>query len=286
MSMRLSIAALVLFISLYALIFPVFEKQRYPVKMDQARELILPPFVVKVMSLEFRTVTADFLFARTSQYYGGRSYRPGTWSKSDYRWLYNNLIVATDLDPYFEDPYYFANAVFTWSANDYNNANSLLARGTAARTWDWQLPFYLGFNKFYFQHDNKGGADDLLIAAKRPGAWVSLPTLAARLYSNAGRTENAIDFLQIFSKNETNLKIKASYEIRLDALKRILYLERAVSRYKDKNGRLPRNIQALVRSGIINNIPEDPYGGKFYLNRDGSIKTTSKLALPANPEKK
>jgi phage anti-repressor protein len=286
MSRRLSIAVLALFISLYALIFPVFENQRYPVKIDQARELILPPFVVKVMSLEFRTVTADFIFARTSQYYGGRSYRRGTWSKSDYRWLYNNLIVATDLDPYFEDPYYFANAVFTWGAGAYNEANNLLARGTAARTWDWQLPFYLGFNKFYFLHDNKGGADDLLIAAKRPRAWAGLPSLAARLYSNAGSTENAIDFLQIFSKNETNLKIKASYEIRLDALKGILYLERAVSRYKAKTGRLPRNVQALVRSSIINKIPKDPYGGEFYLDMDGSIKTTSKLAPPANPEGK
>jgi len=266
----------------YALVFPSFEKSRYPVKEAQARGLILPPPVVKLLALEFKTITADFLFARASQYYGGKSFRPGVWTKSDYVWLYNNLLVTTELDPYFQDPYYFGNAIFTWGAGAINDADVLLEKGMIARTWDWQLPFFLGFNKFYFLHDTKGGADDLLIAAKRPGAWVGLPMLAARLYSNTGRTENAIDFLEIFSRNENNAKIKVNYEIRLDALRRILDIEKAVSRYKLKMKKLPKDIHALVRSGILAEIPKDPYGGQFYLDKDGSVKTTSKL-VPLRP---
>lgn len=279
MKLKLSLLLLVLFISVYALIFPVFEKQRYPVKFAQARELILPPHVMKLLVLEFRTVAADFIFARASQYYGGRSYRPWAWTKNDFVWLYNNLRVITELDPYFEDPYYFGNAIFTWGTGAANEANSLLEKGVSSRTWDWQLPFYLGFNKFYFLHDNNGGADYLLMAAKRPGAWSYLPTLAARLYNNAGRTESAIDFLTIFWKNANDELVKKEYEVRIAALKRILFLERAVARYKSKTGKQPKSLPVLVRSGIIAEIPKDPYGGTFYLDTDGSIKTTSKLAM-------
>ncbi|HYA87069.1 MAG TPA: hypothetical protein VEI57_08415 [Nitrospirota bacterium] len=261
----------------YALVFPSFEKVRYPVKEAQARGLILPPPVVNLLALEFKTITADFLFARASQYYGGRSFRPGIWTKNDYVWLYNNLLVTTELDPYFQDPYYFGNAIFTWGAGAINDADVLLEKGTNARTWDWQLPFFLGFNKFYFLHDNKGGADDLLIAAKRPGAWDGLPMLASRLYSDAGRTENAIDFLEIIAKNENNVKIKVNYEIRLDALKSILEIEKAVSRYKIRMKKLPKDIHVLVKSGKLAEIPKDPYGGQFYLEKDGSVKTTSNL---------
>jgi hypothetical protein len=273
---RLIVTIIVLIIG-YALIFPSFEKYRYPVKEEQARGLILPPPVVKLLALEFKTITADFLFARASQYYGGRSLRPVAWTKSDYVWLYNNFLVITELDPYFEDPYYFSNAIFTWSVGAVNDADKLLEQGMNARTWDWQLPFYLGFNKFYFLHDDKGGADDLLIAAKRPGAWDGLPMLAARLYSNAGRTENAIDFLEIFSRTENDVKIKVNYEIRIDALRSILEIENAVSRYKYKKKKVPKDIHALVKSGILAEVPKDPYGGKFYLDKDGSVKTTSKL---------
>ena len=278
MRLQRLIVTLIALIVGYTLIFPSFERSRFPVKEAQARGLILPPPVVKLLALEFKTITADFLFSRASQYYGGRSSRPGVWTKSDYVWLYNNLLVITELDPYFEDPYYFGNAIFTWGAGAVNEADKLLEKGTNARTWDWQLPFFLGFNKFYFLHENKEGADDLLIAAKRPGSWEGLPMLAARLYSNTGRTENAIDFLEIFSKNEKNIKIKVNYEIRLDALRSILNIEKAVAAYRHKKGKLPKDLHVLVRSGILAEIPKDPYGGKFYLGNDGSVKTTSKLA--------
>jgi hypothetical protein len=276
-----SVPAIVLALVLagYVLAFPAFERQRAPVKKVQARGLILPPPVMKLLSLEFRTITADFLFARASQYFGGKIGQREPASAADMQWLYRNLLVITDLDPYFEDPYYFGNALFTWDAGMYNEANTLLKKATEARTWDWQFPFFLGFNKFYFQNDRNGGADYLLIASKRPGAWPGLPTLAARLYSDTGRTESAIAFLIQFWENANDPKIKKSYEVRIDALKRILFLERAVSRYRQVSGRNPVSLEVLVSSGVIREIPKDPYGGRFYLDKDGSIKTTSKLAF-------
>jgi tetratricopeptide (TPR) repeat protein len=198
---------------------------------------------------------------------------------SDLHWLYSNLVVITELDPYFEDAYYFGNAILTWDGGMYNEANALLRKGMEARNWDWQLPFFLGFNKFYFLKDNKGGADYLLEAAGRRGAPHFLPTLAARLYNNAGRAENAIGFLTVFWKNEKNERIKKNYEVRIEALKQVMLLEKAVLEYRRKTGKSPGNLKILTRSGLLQTIPKDPYGGVFYLAKDGSVMTTSNFAF-------
>jgi len=277
------IALLLVLMAGYALLFPHVETARSPLIKVQARGLILPPVITKLLSLEFKSVSADFLFARSSQYIGGKIASHELLDKNDMMWLYMNLIVITDLDPYFEDAYYLSNALFTWEAGMFKEANALLKKGVYSRTWDWQLPFYLGFNKFYFLHEYKEAGDYLLIASKRQGAYDFLPTLAARLYNKEGRTEAAIVFLKSFIENEKDERIKKNYEVRLETLKRILFLERAVSRYRSKMHRLPRNLHALVQADIIKEIPKDPYGGVFYFDKDGSIKTTSKLAFSSSP---
>lgn len=270
---------LVFLITGYILIFPAMERSRIPVKSMQARGMILPAPVVKLISLEFKTVVANFLFARASQYFGGKIELRQSATIDDLKWFYRNILVIIELDPYLEDPYYFGNAFLSWDAGRYNEANQLLQKGSDARVWDWQFPFFIGFNKFYFLHDSKGGAEYLSIAAQRPNAPTFLPTLAARLYNKAGKTENAINFLIAFWQNEKDERIKKQYEIRLDALKKLLLLERAVLTYKKKTGKVPRSVQALIQAGIIKNIPEDPYGGKFYVTKNGSIMTTSNLAF-------
>lgn len=270
---------LTVFLAGYALVFPSFEVQRAPLKKLHARGLILPPPVMKLLSMEFRTVVADVLFARASQYFGGKIDTGEASSREDLRWFYSNLLVITDLDPYFEDPYYFGNALFTWDAGMYNEANTLLQKATQARSWDWQFPFFLGFNKFYFQEDRKGGADYVLIASRRPRAPVFLPTLAARLYTQVGMPEVAIDFLTVFWENERDLMIRQRYEMRIDALQRILFLEKAVRHYRIKTGSMPKTLNDLVDAGLMQSIPTDPYGGTFYLAKDGSVRTTSEFSF-------
>jgi len=286
--MRTKLSGVLILVALmfsYALTFPFFEQARNAVSRVELQELTLPPFVSRFLALEFRSVAADYLFVRVTQFYGGEMQNRRELPQGGWLWLYSNLQVVTDLDPYFEDPYYFGNAVLTWNTGMFNQANKLLQKGTDARTWDWQLPFFIGFNKFYFLNESKGGADYLLIAAKRPGASPYLPALAARLYNSAGRTENAIAFLLTFWENERDARIRKNYEIRIDALRKILFLEKAVTAYKKKTGRLPQNLNILVEAGLIREIPQDPYGGTFYIDKDGSIKTTSKLAFKQQSQK-
>jgi hypothetical protein len=33
----------------------------------------------------------------------------------------------------------------------------------------------------------------------------------------------------------------------------------------------------LVRDGLIDRIPEEPYGGQYFISRQGQVKTTSEI---------
>lgn len=281
---RGTIFLLIFLVSSYALIFPSFEKARKNVLMGEVKGFNLPPLVIKFMAFEFKSIAADLHYVRASQFYGGRVNRLADATRDDWAWLYTNLWIATELDPYFQDPYYLGNAFLTWDAGLYVQANKLLKKGMDARTWDWTLPFYIGFNKFYFLNEPKEAADYLLKAYERPGAIPYLPNLAARLYQREGRTQAALAFLVNFWENERDEKLKKSYEIRIDALRKILSLEKAVVMYKEKNGKQPEKLEELVKTGLIKEVPKDPYGGTFYIRGDGVIETTSKLAFVA-PQK-
>lgn len=281
---RLAAVLLISFIIGYALVFSSFEKARKNVMVGEVKGLNLPPFVIKFMAFEFKSIAADLYHVRASQFYGGRVDRVADATRDDWAWLYTNLWLATELDPYFQDPYYLGNAFLTWDAGLYVQANKLLKKGSDARSWDWTIPFFIGFNKFYFLNENKEAADYLLKAYERPGAIPYLPNLAARLYQREGRTEVALAFLINFWGNERDQKLKKSYEIRIDAFKKILSLEKTVAIYKERNGKQPEKLEELVNAGLIKEVPKDPYGGTFYIRGDGVIETTSKLAFVA-PQK-
>jgi len=185
------------------------------------------------------------------------------------------LDVSTDLDPYFVDPYYLGNAYLTWEGNKVREANKLLEKGVQYRTWDWTLPFFIGFNSFFFLQDNDNASKYLMEASRRPGGSPMLASLAARLAYKERRTETAIDFLKETLKNTDDEAMKKSYMTRIKALKGVLFLENAVSTFKIKYGRSPVEIGELMEKRIVSELPHDPYGGSYFLDRKGIIRNTS-----------
>lgn len=274
---------LFLFLGAYLSIFPAFEEARKTIRMEEVKGITLPPVIVKLFSLEFRSIAADYLFIRASQFYGGRIETLSSATKEDWQWLYRNIDLVTELDPYFQDPYFMGNGFLAWDAGMIQEANLLLQKATDARYWDWMFPFYLGFNNFYFLGDNKTGAEYLHIASQRPGAYDFLTTLAARLYYMEGKTDVARAFMEKMWENESDPKRKKFYMARLNVLNKIFFLEKAVDVYESRIGMPPGDLKILVKAKIIRDIPRDPYGGSFYIDKNGSIKTTSNLA--AKPSK-
>jgi competence protein ComGC len=55
-------------------------------------------------------------------------------------------------------------------------------------------------------------------------------------------------------------------------------IEQARDSFKADHHKLPDSVETLFSSGYLKEIPKDPYGGKFYIDSDGKVKTTSKFA--------
>jgi hypothetical protein len=242
---------------------------------------VLPSPILRITSLEFKGLVSDILFLEVLTYYGGtlgRTERPYV-KEWEWQWFYKALNAATDVDPYFLDPYYFGNGIFSWEARKIKEANILLEKGSGYRTWDWILPFFIGFNNFFFLQDNVKAADYLMEASRRPGANPMLGSLASKLAFKGNLTETSIQFLEETLQRTDDERAKEVLKTRLEILRSILYLEKAIYKYKQAFHNKPRNLEALVTKRIIRSIPLDPYGGRFYIDKDGGVRSTSSSKL-------
>lgn len=248
------------------------------VLVQQKEELHpLPAAALKILALEYRDLAADLVFSRTQTFYGGKLNRLEKIDDRSWQVIYRRLDAVSQLDPYFIDPYFFGQAVLTWEARMPKEANALLDRGRKSRTDDWILPFFMGFNSFYFLQDFGQAADYLMESSRRPGSPPLVALLAARLASQSGGTETAIAFLQQVERHTEDQAIRGQIQQRLEALKGIWVLEQAVGAYRRQSGRWPKDLQALVEQGLLKRLPSDPYGGTFYLDEEGKVWTTSHL---------
>jgi tetratricopeptide (TPR) repeat protein len=192
--------------------------------------------------------------------------------------LYEALSISARLDPYNMDAYYLTQAIFPWEAPLVKPTIDLLEYGFAHRHWDWYLPLFLSFDYAYFLRDyEKAGYYMAKAAALNPKAGYFF-TLSARYFYEAGRTAFAIAYLRQLIATERNEQLRQMMITRANALEAILTLEHAVSAFQDRYHRMPKGLEEVQRAGFIDRIPLDPYGGTFYLDAQGRVRTTSKLA--------
>jgi tetratricopeptide (TPR) repeat protein len=236
-----------------------------------------PAPVVKALSADQYQFISHLISLKCLFYFGSlvevRNQMPD-WTR-----LQRALYTATRLDPYNMDAYYFAQAILPWDAGKPQQAIDLLEYGFAHREWDWYLPFFLSFDYAFFMKDYRKAGEYLTKAAElNPrAAWFS--TLAARYYYEGGKTALALAYLKELIPTARNEAIRRQLIIRAKALENILQLEEAIADFRKRFHRTPNRLQELVDVGILNQIPEDPYGGTFYLDKQGKVRTTSKLAF-------
>ncbi len=186
---------------------------------------------------------------------------------------------AVLLDPYNMDAYYLAQASFVWDVkNSARDINKLLAYGMRYRTWDYNLPFFAGFNAAYFLHDYNSAADYMKKAAELSGDPLFV-NLAARYFHQAGRTELGILFIDSMANSAKDEKIKRSFIMRKEALLSAREIITAVQLYREQFNHFPTSVADLVSVGLLKETPKDPYRGQFYITENGRVESTSKFAF-------
>jgi tetratricopeptide (TPR) repeat protein len=202
----------------------------------------------------------------------------------DYQAMSRLLHATVKLDPYNMDAYYFAQSVLVWDVQQVKLANALLENGMKYRTWDWYLPFFVGFNYAYFLKDYANAGKYYMRAGELTGNAL-FANLAGRYLNESGQSELAVAYLRTMLQGATNEAVKKSLSLRLKALEAVLSIETARDAFKREKGRLPESIQTLVISGYLRQVPADPYRGTFYLDQEGKVKTTSDFVAPKTSSK-
>ena len=78
-------------------------------------------------------------------------------------------------------------------------------------------------------------------------------------------------------RDTENERIKSEFMLRIKALEIMDRLEQKVSEYQKTYQKQPSSLTELVTAGLIDKIPDDPYGGQFTLLKNGRVYTTSKM---------
>jgi len=236
--------------------------------------------VLQFVAADQKQLLAASMVMKVMMYFGGLMENdPGKYRiPPDYQTMSRIIHGSVKLDPYNMDAYYFAQALLVWDVGAYKMANDLLVYGMKYRTWDWYLPFFAGFNSAYFLKDYQSAAKFYQKAAELTGEPL-FATLTGRYMQKSGQTELAIIYLTTMVKSAKNPAIKKSYSIRLKALQGVRLIEIARDSYLQITGRLPVTVEQLAVSGQLREIPVDPYGGKFYIEADGKVTTTSEFSF-------
>ena len=250
----------------------------------KAKGIYIPPYSYRHLLLLFpgmRHAVADAVFMHMCQLTGGIKFEKVSKEDSfDPEWLkiFKDLRAIHMLEPYFFDPY-FMEAGFVWNVKEKKYFIKLINYNLEygiGKCRNWMLPFFIGFNYFYFLNDKVKGAHYLHMAEKTQGAPFYLPFLVSRLYVQAGRLDLAIAVTQEQLKRAKGRK-REKLKDRLLALKTIKRLSLAVEAYKSHFGTCPLSLAELVKKGFIQEVPEDPYGGEFYIDKTCKVWTTSNL---------
>lgn len=277
-------ARLLFFIALvcYVLILPPFTTYLKQRPVAQKMGYLPEAKVLKFMVADHRNLVAEWAVLKVLFYYGGLM-EGGNEAQlfsvpPEYYSMFRTLQTALRLDPYNMDAYYFAQAAFTWDVGRAKEVNNMLDYGMRYRTWDYQLPFYAGFNAAYFLKDYAGAAEYMKKAAQLSGDPL-FTNLAGRFFYESGREDLGIIFIKSMEKGTRDMKVKKLFQMRIQALEAVHVIRTAVKSFTSRYGRLPLTVDELVQKGLLASVPVDPYGGKFFITSDGSVESTSKLAL-------
>lgn len=247
----------------------------------------LPEPIARAMSLEFPGVASDFLMLKATTHLGEKLMNNERLTKHEWQTVYLTLKQVVNLDDRFFDPYLVAQTTLPFEAGMVQETNTLLEKAAKILVADYRPHFFLWYNYFYFLNDSATAATHLEKAARIPGAPEYFATLAARTNLYAGKLYAAVVYLEETLKDTTDPSIRKFLSMRLDALKRMGFLELKIEEFRKRYHRTPEKLQELIDCGLISKIPQDPYGGEFYIMEGGRVYSTSKLVqVPSNTNNK
>ncbi len=271
---------IVLLLALYAAIIGPFTTYLAQKPLVEKLGYVPEPGVMRLLAADQSPLVSASLLMKVISYYGGlvQQAMNKVAVVPEYSDMYKMIDTAVKLDPYNMDSYYFAQAILTWRTGQVREINALLEYGMQYRNWDFYLPSFAGFNYAYFLKDYDNASKNYRRVGELTGDTLSM-NLAGRYMYEAGRTDLAIAYLTSMVNGATNEAVRTTLQTRLLAFEEVRRIEQARDRFRSRLHRMPRSLSELVQKRYLAASPVDPYGGTFYIDEKGAVRSTSKFAF-------
>jgi tetratricopeptide (TPR) repeat protein len=229
---------------------------------------------LKYATFGYSSLAADLIYLWSIQYYS--NYRIA----DRYAHLDHIFAIIAELDPRYLDPYEMGAIIAVYEARDPYMAFKILDRGLEKNPDQWIFPYEAGHYAQMVLKDYELARKYYKITMGIPNA----PPIAKRLYANAAfkgmdyRTawESWLEVFQT-AKEERIKKIASNHLYQVKSAMDVKRIEEAIGEYKQKYGKNPSSLDLLVKTGILDSIPQDLDGNDYHYDPEkGEVESQTK----------
>jgi Flp pilus assembly protein TadD len=231
--------------------------------------LALSPAIAARLTAGYRNMVAAISWMRLLDYYGGT--HP---AHRDYAYIAKDLETLVAMNPRLASAYYMGGVAVPWATGNTRLSRRLLTRAMRVFPDDWQWPYYMGFNSYWFDHDRITAARYLTQAARIPGAPPIVAALALRMQVAGHDLDAALAVIDQLLGRKQDAAMRATLETQRQAI-----LTEQVLRHLDAQlARLPAGGGGpLARLGRyhVPVPPRLPDGGHVIVNAQGRLVSSA-----------
>jgi len=272
------LSTLVAIILILATILPFYFVRKHLIENERPKvETIAAypkPDVAKIMFLGMNAFAADLLFARSQYYYGSHYVTDRT-----YALLEQMVRVVLALNPSLEYAIPFGEAAISSmrTPEAIESANSLLRLGHELYPDDYYYVFNQGYNYFIYLNDMEKAYPLMYEAVSMKSAPPKVIWLVNHVATMGGGYRLGYEYTKDRLEKTKDKNMRDQFEKELRHFSNLIVLSDAAEEYYKKYGQSPdKELQELVKSKLVKEIPEDVYGGEYYYDEEARlVKTTS-----------
>jgi len=254
--MKLKYVVSVLLVVVYLVVFSVQE--RHSGTTEAVLTPPLPAIIQQVGFGFFKELSSEMLFVKSAVFTGNDLSTETMLDNADSLSL--NLDVATTLYPEFVDPYYLCQSALPHLSPEYAaTTNNILQRYVESSDKDMVIPFYRGFNYFYYLDESQLASDVFAELAMREGAPSWFGHFAGILAARNGNLYAGLVSLRSMLSIETDEFVQERYRRDIGVFNQAITIQQATERFHKKFGVYPKKLTQLVPQ-FLKQIPEFKYG--------------------------
>lgn len=237
--------------------------------MQSGATLALAPAIAARLTGGYRNMVAAISWMRLLDYYGGTGH-----ARRDYAYIAKDLETIVAMNPRFKPAYYMGGVAVPWATGNTRLSRRLLTRAMRQFPEDWQWPYYMGFNCYWFDHDRITAARYLTQAAQKPGAPPIVAALALRMQVAGHDLDTALAVIDQLLGRKQDAAMRAT----LMAQRKAILTEKVLRRLDAALARLPAGgggpLTRLVRHHVP--IPTRlPDGGHVTVDAKGQLVSSA-----------